>query len=903
MVGADEVDTNSSSCIDVSRMIANLHDIKTSYERVDLGGVIRKFASNFEFVDFARESLIREYNSNRLKSHGAIAVYTINNDWTYTKVFECPLDFASFSYDSYKAKIGCVDTSTAALIKANKTTQYEYPVSELKDNYPLHYDGVKIRNEVSFELMGDSVEGASYVKKDLPGSTWWWFPQLYFIDKNEVVNKSFVLSDQQEGTSDGVKNGYGFPENNYKESYFAECISDCVISVDFSSFVVTVDKKFLFVLFKITPSGVVPLTSTYTDMSMAGSSTYVKSVKWSGKMLKGEKLQYAIFNHTRYTSSSTAYTIHVRMQKNKGTVVWNDQSDPIDIDVITPYRLLSRILSSINADGKGIYCSIKDTISVYDPQTKAYHETENERLKTTLIAPAESIRGMDSAKVYASFDKFCNFMEAEFGYVYTIGLTSKVSGPTEGLSYDILGNYVDFEGFTSLGMNITSLDVADFTVKFSTTDKVFLGISNTNADRAWAFNNYERFQVYIKDEGYRVYTDKYYHDTETDIFYFAVNDKKTYPGVIGWSWISYLYEYEFSKIYASSYSDIKYFGEVLVSIDGADAGNYSGDVSIDKIVYVRTLRKFMYHGSSGYFGEFNGSSSYNVNGKARKDMMFIRMDNKAYVIVGTSLVGSKEWVPSEEEDPDEKIPIVIFKHRDEVFSGRAVKSISVIAEPEYEVAGDRMYSEIQVGYEKQDYDLGNNGNDEFNFSNIYTTGVTLNSSKLSLISPFRADCYGFEEMTEKRGEDTSSTDSDQQTFIVKVSSQKVDDKYMIDRSITIEGAYTDTVFNAYFAPVYMIEANKRYLGSFTDALKFASSEGNSSIKIGGKPVSSDIQLDERLLKSGNITVKTSDFVMSDDWDGATIRFEWDGSLYEGYLYNADVNLSRNNALSYKLLEK
>ena len=158
-------------------------------------------------------------------------------------------------------------------------------------------------------------------------------------------------------------------------------------------------------------------------------------------------------------------------------------------------------------------------------------------------------------------------------------------------------------------------------------------------------------------------------------------------------------------------------------------------------------------------------------------------------------------------------------------------------------------------------------------------------------------------MTEKRGEDTSSTDSDQQTFIVKVSSQKVDDKYMIDRSITIEGAYTDTVFNAYFAPVYMIEANKRYLGSFTDALKFASSEGNSSIKIGGKPVSSDIQLDERLLKSGNITVKTSDFVMSDDWDGATIRFEWDGSLYEGYLYNADVNLSRNNALSYKLLEK
>lgn len=38
MIGSDTVDTADNSCIDVSRMIANISDIKTTYTRVDLGG-------------------------------------------------------------------------------------------------------------------------------------------------------------------------------------------------------------------------------------------------------------------------------------------------------------------------------------------------------------------------------------------------------------------------------------------------------------------------------------------------------------------------------------------------------------------------------------------------------------------------------------------------------------------------------------------------------------------------------------------------------------------------------------------------------------------------------------------------------------------------------------------------
>lgn len=37
MIGSNTVDTADNSCIDVSRMIANISDIKTTYTRVDLG--------------------------------------------------------------------------------------------------------------------------------------------------------------------------------------------------------------------------------------------------------------------------------------------------------------------------------------------------------------------------------------------------------------------------------------------------------------------------------------------------------------------------------------------------------------------------------------------------------------------------------------------------------------------------------------------------------------------------------------------------------------------------------------------------------------------------------------------------------------------------------------------------
>lgn len=903
MIGKDKVDTNGKSCIDVSGTIANSGNIRTSYERPDLGGVIRKCGSTFEFTDEAREWLIDEYRLRRLKSLNAIAVHTINNDWTYKPYFECPLDISTFTYDSHIAKIGCMDNSAAALIKANKSTVYEYPVSELKEDCPLNYDGVRIRNEAEYSPMGESVEGQEYKTASVERKMWWWFPRLGCLDTGDVLNKSFVFTDQEEAGSEGVKNGYGFPENKYTGSYFCECVRDCIVSVDFTQFSIseTHRNKILFVLFKIGKNGDVrPLTGEYLFMTTGNSG----AAKWTGKMMSGEKLQFGVCLVERFAVNVSNKTFDFRIGNTTGIASWNDVADPLNIDVITPYTLLNRILSSINGDGPGIFGSIKATVRKFDAETSQYYEVENERLNSTLIVPAEAVRGIKEAKVYSSFSKFCDFMESVFGYVYSVHLSGRISS---GNIQDILNKSVEFQGFTGLGGNVTSLDAnVTFYIKFSSTDREFIGITVYGNDRASRFTGFERFQEYVAltsgGGDYKVREDIYFHDTTTDIYYYNRNtivgsDGKTDAG---------LHEYELPEIYGPDYSGLRYFSGILITIDAEDGGTFTGNVDTNAIFYVRTKKKFMFRSGDSYYGVFDGSSYYNMNGKARTDVVFVRVsDGSAFVIIGTSLIRSIGGVPSFDipESDDDKVPVVTFRHRDEVFSDKSVKTISLISEPEYSVAGERIYAQVQIGYEKQDYDIGNNGNDEFNFSGTYTTGHSFKESKLALLCPFRADCYGFEELAQKTGEETSSTDSDQQTFIVKVETVKVDDKYVLDRSYKVEGAYTDTVFNAVYAPVYMIEANKKYLGSFAEKLTFASSEGNSSIVINGRAVNADVVLDEKLFEAGNITVETNDFIMPGDWNETVVSFVWDGCRYTGYLSGVDIVTKQSEILKYKLIEK
>lgn len=652
-IGENTVDINSPNCIEVTNMMTDSRNFVTSYTRPYYNGVIRKSTSKLILIGKARRLLIEEYRKNYLNSKAAFSVYCINNRWGYDKAWECPLDFATFEYDTYYAEMFCKDNSATALIKSNNNTKFEFPVDELKDENQLKYDGMTVKNKVKFIIPADYVEGEEYEIKEVEKNSYLvWYPPLYLTDESYSVNDSIVIHEQKEG--------YVYSKDSYdKTKYFLECIEDCQITIDLTklivSFVGNPNSSCLFNLYKIKSDGTV--ASAYGDGQ--NGYYYVRTIS----LEKGDKLQISTIVGNTNGGYNKAY-----IYSSDLPITWTGRMDSKNVDCISLNTLLGKILSSISSDSVTLTGSICETIN----------GVENERLKNTKIVAAESIRQMTDAKIYTSFKDFSAFMESVFGYVYEI--------------------------------------------------------------------------IPVANEGY----------TEDSV--------------------------------------------------------------------------------------------------------------------------------------------VTFKHRSEVFAEEVVKNIRIATEVRFCINKGLIYSALKIGYEKQDYDNKNNGFDEYNFTNHYKTGTTLSTTTLELMCPYRADCYGFEQVAEKIGKSKESSGSDNDVFIVKVLPELSNKKYILDRTLVIEGTFSDTVFNGTFAPPYMVEANKRYIASFCKELKFASSEGNSTIIIGGVPINSDIETNEPLFSVGEVAFKTNDFILPKNFQGL-IEFEWEGRKYQGYLADVEISYESSGILEYKLLEK
>ena len=87
--------------------------------------------------------------------------------------------------------------------------------------------------------------------------------------------------------------------------------------------------------------------------------------------------------------------------------------------------------------------------------------------------------------------------------------------------------------------------------------------------------------------------------------------------------------------------------------------------------------------------------------------------------------------------------VVRFGQREVLFSRLVVKEVTSYNDLNFSQDTSLMYSRVKVGYNKQDYN-NSNGKNEFNQSIEYSTDVNLTDNTLELISPYRADGYGFE---------------------------------------------------------------------------------------------------------------------------------------------------------------
>ena len=306
--------------------------------------------------------------------------------------------------------------------------------------------------------------------------------------------------------------------------------------------------------------------------------------------------------------------------------------------------------------------------------------------------------------------------------------------------------------------------------------------------------------------------------------------------------------------------------------------------------------------SLNFYTKWEGSESYNdpATGKARLDTLFYDEYDKNGCFFDSSYTLKRF-----EGDVSMGVcdtQTVHFVHRSELFRADSyVRQIPNIREVSYSVEAGAIYSAVTIGYEKQDYE-GFNGRDEFNFNNTYSTGHTVNERKLSLMSKYRADCYGIEFAVQKRGQDTTDSTSDKDIFFVLT---KMDNGNLVpDRSISIQNTISSLVFNGAFSPMACVLANAGYIGMQAKILhlEFASSTGNSNIVIAGMAMSGNIEIDTPLMTCGRVSF-TTDEVDEPATENDLVEIESGGIIYRGFVEEAVFKFAKNEAVKYKLIVK
>lgn len=360
--------------------IQNWDEIKFSRKRSGLEGITRTFTSKFQLVGEAYDLILEEYLSKYLASNASISVYTITNSHTYDEFFSCRLDFGSLTYDGNTVSINSIDDSVANIIKANKGTQYEYSVDELKDEARLYYDRLSYVGSATYYCGGRTLESGSILVDAVSGSDHYMTIPMY-IGSSEIVPGSGI---------------------EVKDVGASGNLESCLIYTE----------KATSVKISIKGSYSWDGASLSADMQLkTKSGTLLKSWKggWGGESISvnwdGEVTLSANDGIVLLAAYNTKFALYY-FSSLKITMEFPSIGLPVDIDAIKPVTILKRLLKSMNGGNDGIDGEISSGI--------------DERLDNCVILTAESIRGIPKAKLYTSYTKFVNWMEAEFGFVPVI---------------------------------------------------------------------------------------------------------------------------------------------------------------------------------------------------------------------------------------------------------------------------------------------------------------------------------------------------------------------------------------------------------------------------------------------------------------------------------------------------
>ena len=468
-----------------TRCIKNWDEVMCAYKRADYSGVIRSFTSQFEFVHEAYDMLMALYLRDGFEAVAVLSLCTITDRWEWEERFVAPIDFSSITWDNYVLRVNCIDNSLAALIKANKGTKYEFVVGkDIAVAEKLSYDRIKMSNSVSHEVTGngdgksdgsvamvqssdlrrlptyvvgdaETYENSPISYGDEADSSGSYFIKIvnpvsvltldmefnYYGSKvpfNAVVTNAEIYLMKFDSANPDINGNYvslgtvfSVKETDWQGSN-RQCVG-CFSSLDALQEAYPNPPQDVYAIIgkssKVGECKAVyftPVTiNVKTEWVQGEPAITTNGHRGDEVVVCKERRFISRFDLSQYPSGSmfalvykcdmtkdgmwSPETFRV-MLKSKIKTYWESQAKPIEIDAFSPTNVLAALLNKVG-DGK---------INV-----RPHIDDSDARLPKTYILAAESVRNIPGAKFYSSFQEYCSWIEAVFGYTYYISDVQK----------------------------------------------------------------------------------------------------------------------------------------------------------------------------------------------------------------------------------------------------------------------------------------------------------------------------------------------------------------------------------------------------------------------------------------------------------------------------------------------
>lgn len=838
--------------------LKNWDEIKCIYKRSDFSGVTRSFTTQFEFVGKMYDRLMELYLRDGVNARAELSLYTITNRWSWERQFTCDLDFSTITWDNHIVKINCLDDSLAAVIKAKKSATYEFVVGQ----------DIPVANTLQFDRVTMLNSCAHEIMGDETGN-----------DSNEVL---LYPSDLKRLSTYLIGNGETYENSPILFQDQGDGSGACILEV--------------------------VSTAEEVDIDIEIRVSRPESL---GSVIDDAKVYLMSFNKANPEYNAITYT-------NLGELLNYKTNSPSERSYIGLFPTFDALKRRYPTPPDNSWALVGEK---WETAEEAYISPSGN------VTPKKWIPAIPYTSLAHRGGPVSGRSCPLFVFQNKFSLNNVSAGTCFALFYEL--KMTNKQTITrQLSMSLSSKIETRWKSKAKTIPiDALKPASVLNSLMCKIVDNSLNIDIQISDEDSRLAkTYLFAAESVRDIpgakFYTSFNDFCDWmETVFGYTY--YLGERTNARFKRTqSYSLEWALGTSHLHHISCPGGHSNQVVIIEGTPYFAVMGDdYNEDGTLNFYTRWNGSEAYNdpLTGKARLDTLFYDDDynqgryfDEAYKL--QKYIGDIHKGTCDSQT-------IYFVSRAEIFTGSKIVKLSNIRDLNFSINADLAYSSLTIGYDKQEYEA-ECGRYEWNFSVQYVTGVDKAEKKLSLISKYRADCYGFEFLSQERAEDTKDNKSDNTVFFaycdVKMheeesagsrgdeSTEITQSTYLvIDRTeCVVTGTLSDDVFNGIYSPSLCVKANAAYIAAALCpvTLKFASFDGNTEVCINGIKGNTDLQLNEQLFTIGEVQFSSAD--VDTDFDvNALYEVHSNGMTYRGFLKEVSFKYAKAESVKYELIVK